>query len=112
MQSGQPPDHYLVWRQSIREDFSVCKWMNGRRLREIHSKERAAAVLWSGPSQPPPFEPGRDLSVRLQRREADLFESFLAMSHHALVVPEVAELVRLDFVLLGLGVIHISLARA
>ena len=86
--------------------------MNGRRLREIHSKEGAPGVLWSGPSQPPPFEPGRDLSVRLQWREEDLLESILAMDQHALVVAEVAELVRFNFVFLGFGIIDVALAGA
>src|SRR6266853_5088047 len=105
MQSEPLRDHCHISRHSTREDFSVCKWRNGRRLRGIHSKERAPAVLWFGPSQPPPFEPRRDLSVRLQWREEDLFESVLAMNQHTLVVAEVAELVWFNFVLLGFGII-------
>ena len=39
-------------------------------------------------------------------------KSSLAMDQHALVIPEIAELVRFDFVFLGFVVIHIAFAAA
>ena len=49
----------------------------------------------------PPRKPFRDLSVRLQRRQGHAAKPALAVDENTLVVTEIAEFVRLDFVFLG-----------
>ena len=55
----------------------------------------------------PPRKPFSNCSVRFERRERNPPKTPFAMNQNALVVAEIAELVRLDFVFLGFVVIHI-----
>ena len=56
----------------------------------------------------PPRKPFCNCSVRFERRERNPPKTPFAMDQNALVVAEIAELVRLDFVFLGFVVIYVA----
>src|SRR5438552_3223516 len=78
----------------------------------MHSRERALAKLPDVLSQPASRIPARHRSVRFQRRQCHAPETAIAVNEDALVVAEIAEFVRLDSVLLCLGVVHVPPAGA
>src|SRR6266581_8442392 len=78
----------------------------------MHSRERARATLILVLSQPASRIPGRQRAVRFQRWQRHTPKTALAVNQDALVIAEIAELVRLDSVLLGLGVVDVAPACA
>src|SRR6266700_4133955 len=76
------------------------------------SRERAPATLVLVLSQPASRIPTRHRSVRFQRRQRHAPKSALAVNENALVIAEIAEFVRLDSVLLSLGVVDAAPAGA
>lgn len=60
----------------------------------------------------PPRKPLCDFSIWLNWRQCHAAEAAFTVDEHALVVAEIAEFVRFDFVFLGFGVVHVALAGA
>ena len=71
----------------------------------LHGMMAIRSDYWS-----PTGEPGRNFSVRFERRQGRAPESALTMDEDALVVAEIAEFVRRDFVLFGFGAIDVPFA--
>src|SRR5205809_2907331 len=78
----------------------------------MHSRERALARMLLVLSQPASRIPARHRAVRFQRRQSHAPKTALAVNEDALVIAEIAEFVRLDSVLLSLGVVDVAPACA
>jgi hypothetical protein len=72
------------------------------------TKNALGAAIFDSKYFSPPRKPFRNRPVGLQRRKCYAAKTAFAVDNNALVVAEIAELVRLDFVFLGFVVIHVA----